>query len=359
MSAEAFARLARHFRDPASWAVYDDVAPTLDRLDAGGLRLAVVSNWDSHLPDPPRGSRTLGAIRRRPRLGDRGDREARSGDLPPGLRAARRASVRSAARRGFPARGLRRRARSGARRPAARPFRPARREGGPRPAPDRGRRPARRLGRLRAERNPAAPPGTLLSCRPFERFRQALPHQIARRDPRGRGSERASVEARARADRADLARHRRGGGSRHLRGHRDGRGRRRESPGGRAGARHLDPHHGDRLRLLRALLRGVRRARADLGERLHLLGRDAGRARRVDHRVGPHHRIRHGQRGGRRLVVRLFLRAPEGLRDRRARLAADGPDDRDQDAGLPGFRPARRRESRSSSTCRPSRSSPS
>jgi putative hydrolase of the HAD superfamily len=50
VSAEAFARLARHFRDPASWAVFDDVVPTLDRLEAGGLRLAVVSNWDSHLP---------------------------------------------------------------------------------------------------------------------------------------------------------------------------------------------------------------------------------------------------------------------------------------------------------------------
>jgi len=50
VSAEAFERLARHFRDPTSWALFDDVLPTLDRLSAGGLRLAVVSNWDSHLP---------------------------------------------------------------------------------------------------------------------------------------------------------------------------------------------------------------------------------------------------------------------------------------------------------------------
>ncbi len=50
VSAEAFGRLASHFRDPASWAIYPDVESSLDRLAAAGLRLAVVSNWDSHLP---------------------------------------------------------------------------------------------------------------------------------------------------------------------------------------------------------------------------------------------------------------------------------------------------------------------
>jgi putative hydrolase of the HAD superfamily len=50
VSAEAFGRLAAHFRDPASWAVYPDVGPTLGRLEAAGVRLAVVSNWDSQLP---------------------------------------------------------------------------------------------------------------------------------------------------------------------------------------------------------------------------------------------------------------------------------------------------------------------
>jgi putative hydrolase of the HAD superfamily len=50
VSEEAFARLAGHFRDPASWAVYPDVAGTLDALAQSGLALAVVSNWDSHLP---------------------------------------------------------------------------------------------------------------------------------------------------------------------------------------------------------------------------------------------------------------------------------------------------------------------
>ena len=50
VSEDAFARLARHFRDPASWAIYADVAGTLDVLAARGFTLAVVSNWDSHLP---------------------------------------------------------------------------------------------------------------------------------------------------------------------------------------------------------------------------------------------------------------------------------------------------------------------
>ena len=50
VSHEVFARLAAHFRNPASWAVYDDVAPALDALEERGMLLAVVSNWDSYLP---------------------------------------------------------------------------------------------------------------------------------------------------------------------------------------------------------------------------------------------------------------------------------------------------------------------
>ena len=50
VSEAAFGRLARHFRDPASWAVYPDVIGTLDALRKRGFALAVVSNWDSHLP---------------------------------------------------------------------------------------------------------------------------------------------------------------------------------------------------------------------------------------------------------------------------------------------------------------------
>lgn len=50
VSAEAFARLAAHFRNPASWALYEDVVETLDVLEKQGILLGVVSNWDSYLP---------------------------------------------------------------------------------------------------------------------------------------------------------------------------------------------------------------------------------------------------------------------------------------------------------------------
>ncbi len=50
VSAECFARLAKHFRDPSSWAVYGDVVETLTILEQRGFSLGVVSNWDSYLP---------------------------------------------------------------------------------------------------------------------------------------------------------------------------------------------------------------------------------------------------------------------------------------------------------------------
>ena len=50
VSDAAFARLTAHFRSPGSWAVYGDVFPALEDLSARGLALAVISNWDSHLP---------------------------------------------------------------------------------------------------------------------------------------------------------------------------------------------------------------------------------------------------------------------------------------------------------------------
>jgi putative hydrolase of the HAD superfamily len=50
LSDEAFARLARHFREPGVWAVYADVLPALEALSGRGIPLAVVSNWDSYLP---------------------------------------------------------------------------------------------------------------------------------------------------------------------------------------------------------------------------------------------------------------------------------------------------------------------
>jgi putative hydrolase of the HAD superfamily len=50
VSPEVFARLAAHFRDPGSWAVFEDVRGTLEELESREILLAVVSNWDSHLP---------------------------------------------------------------------------------------------------------------------------------------------------------------------------------------------------------------------------------------------------------------------------------------------------------------------
>lgn len=51
ISDAAFAKLASHFRQAEGWRVYPDVLPTLERLAESGLALAVVSNWDSFLPD--------------------------------------------------------------------------------------------------------------------------------------------------------------------------------------------------------------------------------------------------------------------------------------------------------------------
>jgi len=37
--------VAARFADPASWHIFPDVLPALERLEAAGIRLAVVSNW--------------------------------------------------------------------------------------------------------------------------------------------------------------------------------------------------------------------------------------------------------------------------------------------------------------------------
>jgi REG-2-like HAD superfamily hydrolase len=50
VSQEAFGRLAAHFQEPGSWAIYGDVLPALEALSSRGYALAVISNWDSHLP---------------------------------------------------------------------------------------------------------------------------------------------------------------------------------------------------------------------------------------------------------------------------------------------------------------------
>jgi putative hydrolase of the HAD superfamily len=49
-SAFAAAELYEHFARGAAWRVYDDVVPGLSALAAGGVRVAVVSNWDERLP---------------------------------------------------------------------------------------------------------------------------------------------------------------------------------------------------------------------------------------------------------------------------------------------------------------------
>jgi putative hydrolase of the HAD superfamily len=46
----AAAELFHRFAQAASWEVYPEVAPVLDRLRARGLRLGIVSNWDHRLP---------------------------------------------------------------------------------------------------------------------------------------------------------------------------------------------------------------------------------------------------------------------------------------------------------------------
>ena len=47
---DALGLLREAFLDPAAWLVPDDVHPALVALRRAGIRLAVVSNWDSRLP---------------------------------------------------------------------------------------------------------------------------------------------------------------------------------------------------------------------------------------------------------------------------------------------------------------------
>lgn len=46
-----FPEIYDRFAQADVWRIYDDVWPTLDRLAAQGLRLAVLSNWDDRLRD--------------------------------------------------------------------------------------------------------------------------------------------------------------------------------------------------------------------------------------------------------------------------------------------------------------------
>ena len=49
-AARALEPLRTAFAQPEAWAVFPDVEPALDRLGQAGMRLGVVSNWDSRLP---------------------------------------------------------------------------------------------------------------------------------------------------------------------------------------------------------------------------------------------------------------------------------------------------------------------
>jgi len=46
----ALERIREAFLDPAAWTVFPDVRPAIARMREDGARLAVVSNWDSRLP---------------------------------------------------------------------------------------------------------------------------------------------------------------------------------------------------------------------------------------------------------------------------------------------------------------------
>ena len=94
-------------------------------------------------------------------------------------------------------------------------------------------------------------------------------------------------------------------------------------PGSRPGAHPLLRRHRRGLRIRGALLRRVRGDGADLRQRLHLFLRDARRARRVDHRLGPDHRVRGRQRRRGHQLGQLLQDVRLGLRHRHPRLAVD------------------------------------
>lgn len=49
LAEHAFNAVRERFRRPEAWLVYDDTRPALETLQARGVRLGVVSNWDSRL----------------------------------------------------------------------------------------------------------------------------------------------------------------------------------------------------------------------------------------------------------------------------------------------------------------------
>jgi putative hydrolase of the HAD superfamily len=49
VSEELFNAIYERFAEARSWLIYDDVIPTLQKLERTGVKLAVVSNWDERL----------------------------------------------------------------------------------------------------------------------------------------------------------------------------------------------------------------------------------------------------------------------------------------------------------------------
>ena len=110
---------------------------------------------------------------------------------------------------------------------------------------------------------------------------------------------------RRRRPRSHRARHRRDHRYRHLRHHRRGDRRRRpvDRPVVRPGRRDVP--------VLGALLRRARVEHPGVRQRLHVRLRHDGRAAGLDHRLGPHPRVRRVRRGGGRRLGRL---SPEPAR---------------------------------------------
>ena len=141
-------------------------------------------------------------------------------------------------------------------------------------------------------RRPAGPgPGLRADRRRRATGRRTLGLESAEdevdRAARRRRRARQAPEAHADRVRPHPARHRRDHRHRHLRAHRHG-GR---EPG--RARDHALVHAGRaRLRVRRAVLRGVRVDDPDRRQRLHLRLRDARRDRRVDDRLGPDPRVR-------------------------------------------------------------------
>ena len=142
-------------------------------------------------------------------------------------------------------------------------------------------------------------------------FYELVGDEVRRGAARRGGRDRRTVpQTHPRGVEPDHAGHRRD----HRRGHlRADRARRRPARGTRRAP--LVRRGRDRLRARRPLLRRDGQRGARRGERLHLLLCHDGRVRRLDHRLGPGPRVRHGGRHRRGRLVRLLREHARLLRD--------------------------------------------